>query len=102
MTDDEEVMAWWKAVKEEGHPDTKEGWPVLDSVAALQDILASIMWVSSGHHAGVCIFRSCLPLVSHASDGCCNISPKNNRYGNHFIDSTNLLVGVFFFLDKTP
>ena len=65
MTDDEEVMAWWKAVKEEGHPDIKEGWPVLDSVAALQDILASIMWVSSGHHAGVFEFPSCQPFLTH-------------------------------------
>lgn len=53
VTDDIEVVAWWEAIKKEGHPDTTEGWPELKSVESLQDILATIMWVSSGHHAAV-------------------------------------------------
>jgi hypothetical protein len=53
VTADGEVQRWWDAIQKEGHPDTTEGWPVLDTVESLQDILATIMWVGSGHHAAV-------------------------------------------------
>lgn len=53
MTDDVEIQAWWKEVIEKGHPDTNSAdWPIINSVAALQDVAASIMWTSSCHHAG--------------------------------------------------
>ena len=52
VTDDIEVKEWWRSVKEEGHPDTTQGWPELNNVEDLAYIAATIMWTASAHHAG--------------------------------------------------
>ena len=50
---DKEINAWWAEIQEKGHPDKKEGWPALKTIADLTDILTTIMWICSGHHAAV-------------------------------------------------
>lgn len=46
-------MAWWKEIREEGHPDKQEGWPELHTVADLTEILTTIAYNGSAHHAAV-------------------------------------------------
>jgi lipoxygenase len=53
VTEDEEVMRWYEEVKARGHPDKKEGWPVLRDIASLRDICVTLAWVASAHHAAV-------------------------------------------------
>ncbi|CAL8468388.1 g7928 [Coccomyxa elongata] len=53
VTDDEELLAWYKEAKEEGHPDKKDGWIPLTDIASLVQILATIAWIGSAHHAAV-------------------------------------------------
>ncbi|EIE19399.1 Lipoxigenase, partial [Coccomyxa subellipsoidea C-169] len=53
VTDDVELTAWYKEAREEGHPDKKEGWIELTDTASLVEILATIAWIGSGHHAAV-------------------------------------------------
>lgn len=52
---DEELQAWWKEIREEGHKDKKDEpwWPVLKTPEDLIGILTTIIWISSGHHAAV-------------------------------------------------
>ena len=50
---DKEINAWWTEIQEKGHPDKKEGWPALNGISDLVDILTTIMWIASGHHAAV-------------------------------------------------
>uniref|UniRef100_A0ACD5YNS4 Uncharacterized protein n=1 Tax=Avena sativa TaxID=4498 RepID=A0ACD5YNS4_AVESA len=52
---DEELQAWWEEVRTKGHADKKDEpwWPVCDSRDSLVQILNTIMWVTSGHHAAV-------------------------------------------------
>jgi lipoxygenase len=53
VTDDAELMAWWKEIKEKGHPDKEEGWPELKDISSLVSILTTIAWTASAHHAAV-------------------------------------------------
>ncbi|KAK1600906.1 hypothetical protein QYE76_018656 [Lolium multiflorum] len=55
VTDDQELQAWWEEVRTKGHADKKDEpwWPVCDSKDNLAQILSTIMWVTSGHHAAV-------------------------------------------------
>ncbi|XP_024542113.1 linoleate 13S-lipoxygenase 3-1, chloroplastic-like [Selaginella moellendorffii] len=53
ITSDTELQAWWNEIKTKGHPDKAEGWPSLNNKQDLVEILTSIMWVASGHHAAV-------------------------------------------------
>ncbi|KAK9915325.1 hypothetical protein WJX75_007630 [Coccomyxa subellipsoidea] len=53
VTDDVELTAWYKEVLEEGHPDKKDGWIKLTDIPSLVQILATIAWVGSAHHAAV-------------------------------------------------
>ena len=53
VTDDAEIMAWWKEVQEKGHPDKAEGWPELTDIASLAEVLTTIAWTGSAHHAAV-------------------------------------------------
>ena len=63
VTEDVEIQKWWEEIQLEGHPDTDpKDWPAIDSVAALQDIAASMMWTASCHHAG-----KSSTLLTHAS-----------------------------------
>ncbi|KGN54489.2 linoleate 13S-lipoxygenase 2-1, chloroplastic [Cucumis sativus] len=52
---DEELQAWWTEVRTEGHADKKDEpwWPVLNTPEDLINIVTTIMWVPSGHHAAV-------------------------------------------------
>ena len=47
------MVAWWKAVRTQGHPDIEQGWPEITDVASLRDVCMSIMWTASCHHAAV-------------------------------------------------
>jgi lipoxygenase len=55
ITGDEELQAWWTEVRTKGHEDKKDEpwWPVLDSHENLVQVLTTIMWIPSGHHAAV-------------------------------------------------
>lgn len=52
---DQELQAWWKEIREEGHKDKKDEpwWPVLKTPQDLIGILTTIIWITSGHHAAV-------------------------------------------------
>ncbi|XP_038901392.1 linoleate 13S-lipoxygenase 2-1, chloroplastic-like [Benincasa hispida] len=52
---DEELQAWWTEIRTEGHADKKDEpwWPVLNTPEDLINIVTTIMWVTSGHHAAV-------------------------------------------------
>jgi hypothetical protein len=45
VTDDEELVAWWKEIREEGHPDVKDGWIELTDLSSLIQILCTIAWI---------------------------------------------------------
>jgi hypothetical protein len=53
VVQDSEVMAWWDDIKNCGHPDKHEGWPELKGTSSLTDILSTIVWLASAHHAAV-------------------------------------------------
>ncbi|VAI26941.1 unnamed protein product [Triticum turgidum subsp. durum] len=55
IIDDQELQGWWTEVRTKGHEDKKDEpwWPVLDSHESLVQVLATIMWVTSAHHAAV-------------------------------------------------
>ncbi len=52
---DVELQTWWTEVRTVGHADKKDapGWPVLNSKHDLVQILVTIAWVASCHHAAV-------------------------------------------------
>ncbi|TVU32922.1 hypothetical protein EJB05_24687 [Eragrostis curvula] len=52
---DPELQAFWEEVRTKGHADKKDEpwWPVLDGRDSLVEMLTTIMWVTSGHHAAV-------------------------------------------------
>jgi hypothetical protein len=52
---DMELQEWWSEVRTKGHADKKDapGWPSLNSKANLVEILTTIIWISSAHHAAV-------------------------------------------------
>uniref|UniRef100_A0A1D1YGA9 Lipoxygenase n=1 Tax=Anthurium amnicola TaxID=1678845 RepID=A0A1D1YGA9_9ARAE len=52
---DQELQAWWRDIRCEGHADKKDEpwWPALDTPGDLVGILATMIWVTSGHHAAV-------------------------------------------------
>ncbi|KAE8657830.1 Lipoxygenase 2.3 [Hibiscus syriacus] len=52
---DEELQAWWTEIREVGHGDKKDEpwWPVLKTPEDLIQIVTTIAWVTSGHHASV-------------------------------------------------
>ncbi|XP_044955679.1 lipoxygenase 2.2, chloroplastic [Hordeum vulgare subsp. vulgare] len=55
IVDDEELQDWWTEVRTKGHPDKQDEpwWPELDCHESLVQVLATIMWVTSAHHAAV-------------------------------------------------
>ena len=53
LKEDIEIQAWWREVQSEGHPDKVEGWPKLETVTDLRDILVTIAFTGSAHHAAV-------------------------------------------------
>ncbi|KAG4198128.1 hypothetical protein ERO13_A05G067300v2 [Gossypium hirsutum] len=52
---DEELQAWWTEIRTVGHGDKKDEpwWPVLKTPQDLIQIVTTIAWVTSGHHASV-------------------------------------------------
>ncbi|XP_010537560.1 PREDICTED: lipoxygenase 2, chloroplastic [Tarenaya hassleriana] len=52
---DEELQGWWSEVREVGHGDKKDEpwWPVLKTQDDLINVVTTIAWVGSGHHAAV-------------------------------------------------
>lgn len=55
LESDKELQAWWTEIRTEGHVDKKDEpwWPVLKTPQDLTEILTTIVWVTSGHHAAV-------------------------------------------------
>ncbi|KAI5071291.1 hypothetical protein GOP47_0013542 [Adiantum capillus-veneris] len=50
---DVELQRWWKEVTEVGHGDTKEGWVDMKDVSELEEVLTTLIWLASAHHAAV-------------------------------------------------
>ncbi|XP_061361393.1 linoleate 13S-lipoxygenase 2-1, chloroplastic-like [Gastrolobium bilobum] len=52
---DQEIQAWWEEIRTVGHGDKKDEpwWPVLKTKEDLVEILTTIVWITSGHHAAV-------------------------------------------------
>ncbi|KDP43421.1 hypothetical protein JCGZ_16708 [Jatropha curcas] len=55
VASDTELQAWWEEVRTKGHADKKDEpwWPVLKTQEDLIQVLTTITWVTSGHHAAV-------------------------------------------------
>ncbi|KAI4324282.1 hypothetical protein L6164_023834 [Bauhinia variegata] len=52
---DKELQAWWEEIRTVGHGDKKDEpwWPVLKTKQDLVEIITTIVWITSGHHAAV-------------------------------------------------
>lgn len=52
---DVELQQWWTEIRTKGHPDKQHEpwWPTLDTPESLVNILATMIWMASGHHAAV-------------------------------------------------
>jgi len=52
---DTELQAWWEEVVTVGHADKKDEpwWPVLKTKEDLVEVVTTIAWTTSGHHAAV-------------------------------------------------
>ncbi|CAM8972881.1 unnamed protein product [Rhodiola kirilowii] len=52
---DEELQAWWTEIRTEGHGDKKDEpwWPIMKTPEDLIQIITTMVWVTSGHHAAV-------------------------------------------------
>ncbi|KAJ7950551.1 Lipoxygenase [Quillaja saponaria] len=52
---DQELQQWWTEIRTVGHADKKDEpwWPLLKSPTDLVEIITTIVWVASGHHAAV-------------------------------------------------
>ncbi|KAK9941286.1 hypothetical protein M0R45_017897 [Rubus argutus] len=52
---DQELQAWWTEIRTVGHGDKKDEpwWPDLNTPQDLINIITTIVWVTSGHHAAV-------------------------------------------------
>ncbi|KAG6403145.1 hypothetical protein SASPL_135362 [Salvia splendens] len=52
---DTELQAWWTEIRTVGHGDKKDEpwWPKLKAPDDLIEILTTIIWIASGHHAAV-------------------------------------------------
>ncbi|RDX61858.1 Linoleate 13S-lipoxygenase 2-1, chloroplastic, partial [Mucuna pruriens] len=52
---DPELQAWWHEIRTVGHADKKDAswWPELKTKEDLVEILTTIAWTASGHHAAV-------------------------------------------------
>ncbi|PKI61083.1 hypothetical protein CRG98_018528 [Punica granatum] len=60
---DQELQAWWAEVRNVGHGDKRDaaGWPELKTTDDLIQIITTIVWVTSGHHA------ACFPSQMQAT-----------------------------------
>lgn len=55
VASDAELQAWWTEIRTIGHADKRDEpwWPELKTRHNLIDIITTIIWVASGHHAAV-------------------------------------------------
>ncbi|CAN0889121.1 Linoleate 13S-lipoxygenase 2-1, chloroplastic [Linum grandiflorum] len=55
IASDTELQEWWKEVRNQGHADKKDEpwWPNLNTPEDLVEVVTTIIWVASGHHAAV-------------------------------------------------
>ncbi|XP_077215135.1 linoleate 13S-lipoxygenase 2-1, chloroplastic-like [Tasmannia lanceolata] len=55
VSSDSELQSWWTEIRTKGHEDKKDEpwWPVLKTTDDLIQILTTLIWVASGHHAAV-------------------------------------------------
>ncbi|KAL2941043.1 Linoleate 13S-lipoxygenase 2-1 chloroplastic [Bienertia sinuspersici] len=55
LKSDNELQSWWEEIRTKGHQDKKDEkwWPKLDTRINLINILTTMIWVTSGHHAAV-------------------------------------------------
>lgn len=55
IVSDTELQGWWTEVRTKGHADKKDEpwWPTLRTNDDLINVLTTIIWVASGHHAAV-------------------------------------------------
>ncbi|KAI5390610.1 hypothetical protein KIW84_075781 [Lathyrus oleraceus] len=55
VVSDEELQAWWEEIRTVGHGDKKDEpwWPNLKTNEDLVEIVTTIVWITSGHHAAV-------------------------------------------------
>ncbi|PKU68520.1 probable lipoxygenase 8, chloroplastic [Dendrobium catenatum] len=55
VSDDVELQSFWTEVRTRGHADKKDEpwWPKLTDSTVLADVLTTIIWVASAHHAAV-------------------------------------------------
>ncbi|KAJ8759604.1 hypothetical protein K2173_008784 [Erythroxylum novogranatense] len=55
IVSDEELQAWWSEIRNVGHGDKKDEswWPELKTPKDLVEIVTTMVWVASGHHAAV-------------------------------------------------
>ncbi|KAL5976038.1 hypothetical protein ACLOJK_020368 [Asimina triloba] len=55
VSSDTELQAWWTEVRTKGHADKKDEpwWPSLNTPQDLTQVLTTIVWVASAHHAAV-------------------------------------------------
>ncbi|GMN26497.1 hypothetical protein TIFTF001_001321 [Ficus carica] len=59
---DVELQAWWTEIRTVGHADKKDEpwWPVLKTPEDLIEIVTTMVWVTSAHHAATdCFFLLC-------------------------------------------
>lgn len=52
---DQELQSWWEEIRTVGHGDKKDEpwWPNLKTQKDLIEIVTTIVWITSGHHAAV-------------------------------------------------
>ncbi|KAL5055822.1 hypothetical protein RYX36_036504 [Vicia faba] len=52
---DKELQAWWEEIRNVGHADKKDEpwWPNLKTNEDLIEIVTTIVWITSGHHAAM-------------------------------------------------
>ncbi|XP_058729961.1 linoleate 13S-lipoxygenase 2-1, chloroplastic-like [Vicia villosa] len=55
VVSDKELQAWWEEIRTVGHGDKKDEpwWPNLKTNEDLVEIVTTIVWITSGHHAAV-------------------------------------------------
>ncbi|KAH7439974.1 hypothetical protein KP509_04G085300 [Ceratopteris richardii] len=50
---DKELQQWWTEIKEVGHGDKKDGWLQLKGTKEAVEVMTTLIWVASAHHAAV-------------------------------------------------
>ena len=86
ITSDQELQEWWTEIRTKGHADKKDEswWPDLKTPQDLIEIITTIVWVASGHHAAVNfgqhIYGAYFPTIAR-------INMPNEEPSNEFWDN---------------